>query len=145
MRTEEGRKMTRNFSSTLLAAAVVCVTFSSALSAHHSTAAEFDTKKPITFTGTIKKIQWMNPHIYTLVQVKNADGTTIVYSVEGGPPNALYRQGWRMDSAKIGATVTVSGLRAKNEASLHVGQATITTTDGKRIFAGPAPGHVAAD
>jgi len=113
--------------------------------AHHSTAAEFDTKKPITFTGTVKKIQWMNPHIYTLIEVKGADGSTIVYSVEGGPPNALYRQGWRMDSLKIGTTGTVSGLRAKNETSMHVGQATITTADGKRIFAGPAPGHVAAE
>jgi hypothetical protein len=124
-----------------LAAAAAGIAFSSWASAHHSTAAEFDSKKPITFTGTVKKIQWMNPHIYTLIEVQGADGSTIVYSVEGGPPNALYRQGWRMDSLKVGEKVTVSGLRAKNEASMHVGQATITTADGKHVFAGPAPGH----
>ena len=117
--------------------------FSCELSAHHSTAAEFDKAKPITFTGTVKKVQWMNPHIYTLVEVKSPDGG-IVYSVEGGPPNALYRQGWRMDSLKIGETVTVSGLRAKNAASMHVGQATITTADGKRVFDGAGPARAVA-
>jgi hypothetical protein len=118
--------------------------FSCELSAHHSTAAEFDKAKPITFTGTVKKVQWMNPHIYTHVEVKSANGDTLVYRVEGGPPNALYRQGWRMDSLKVGETVTVSGVRAKNETSMHIGQATITTSDGKRVFDGPAPGRVAA-
>jgi hypothetical protein len=112
--------------------------------AHHSTAAEFDNSKPITFTGTVKKVQWMNPHIYTLVETKDADGKVIVYRIEGGPPNALFRLGWRMDSLHIGDTVTVSGLRAKNEASMNVGQAKITTADGKRVFDGTAPGHEAA-
>ena len=110
-----------------------------ALFAHHSTAAEFDTNKPITFTGTVKKVQWTNPHIYTLVEARGADGKTVVYRVEGGPPNALFRQGWRMDSLKAGETVTVSGFRAKSEASMHIGQATITTADGKRVFVGTAP------
>ena len=52
----------------------------------------------------------MNPHIYTHVEVKGADGKPVVYRVEGGPPNALFRQGWRMDSLKIGDTVTVHGI-----------------------------------
>jgi hypothetical protein len=130
--------MTRRIS-IALAAAVACLGFSCELSAHHSTAAEFDKGKPITFTGTVKKVQWLNPHIYTHVEVKSANGTAVVYRVEGGPPNALFRQGWRMDSLKVGDTVTVTGFRAKNEESMHVGEATITTADGKRVFAGPAP------
>lgn len=104
-------------------------------SAHHAVAAEFDTHKPISFTGTVKELQWTNPHIYTLVEVKNPDGSTIVYRVEGGPPNALFRQGWRKDSLKAGEVVKVSGLRAKNEQSMNVGQATITTADGRTMFA----------
>ena len=127
-----------------LAAAAAGIAFSGAVSAHHSTAAEFDNSKPISFTGVVTKIQWMNPHIYTHIEVKDADGKAITYRVEGGPPNQLYRQGWRMDSLKIGQTVTVSGLRAKNEASVHIGQATITTADGKRVFVGTAPRAVAA-
>src|SRR5687767_9349728 len=107
----------------VLAAAAVSVAFSGAIYAHHSVAAEFDKEKPVTFTGTVKKVQWMNPHSYTHIEVKGADGKTVVYRVEGGPPNALFRQGWRMDTLKVGDTVTVSGLRAKRETSMNVGQA----------------------
>ena len=129
----------------ILATTLGLLAFECTALAHHSTAAEFDKQKPITFTGTIKKIDWMNPHIYTHIEVKGADGKSVVYKVEGGPPNALFRQGWRKDSLHVGETVTVSGLRAKNEASMNVGQATITTADGKRIFSGTAPGYAAAE
>jgi DNA/RNA endonuclease YhcR with UshA esterase domain len=105
------------------------------LTAHHSISAEFDTTKPITFTGTIKQVDWMNPHIYTHVEVKGADGTVTVYKVEGGPPNSLYRNGWRKDSLKAGDVVTVNGIRAKSPTSMNIGVATITTADGKRVFA----------
>src|SRR5687768_16443953 len=67
------------------------------LLAHHSLSAEFDLNKRITFKGVVKEVDWRNPHIYTHVEVKNPDGTTVVYKVEGGPPNALFRQGWRKD------------------------------------------------
>jgi hypothetical protein len=106
------------------------------LSAHHSVSAEFDTTKPVTFTGTISRVEWTNPHIYTHVQVKEPDGKVTEYRVEGGAPNSLYRQGWRKDSLKTGETVTVSGIRSKNQESMNVGQATITMADGRRIFAG---------
>jgi hypothetical protein len=123
---------------------IAALAFSCSVFAHHSTAAEFDKEKPITFTGTVKKVQWMNPHIYTLVETKSADGKPVVYRIEGGPPNALFRLGWRMDSLKIGETVTVSGLRAKNDASMNIGQAKITAADGHKVFDGNAPGHEAA-
>ena len=112
--------------------------------AHHSTAAEFDQSKPVTFTGTVQKVMWMNPHIYTHVEVKEAGGT-VVYHVEGGPPNSLFRQGWRKDSVKPGDVVTVTGWRAKNPDSPNVGQATITAKDGHRNFAGDGPAKTAGD
>jgi hypothetical protein len=104
--------------------------------AHHSVSAEFDTSKPIEFTGTVKKVEWTNPHIYTQVETKGADGKPIVYRVEGGAPNALYRSGWRKDTLKVGEQVSVKGIRAKREDSTNIGNATITTADGKRMFAG---------
>jgi hypothetical protein len=106
--------------------------------AHHAVSAEFDRNKPITFTGQIKKVDWMNPHIYTHIEAKDSNGKTVVYEVEGGAPNSLFRNGWRPDTLKIGETVTVSGSRAKNENSYRVGSATITKADGTRVFGGPA-------
>ena len=102
--------------------------------AHHSIVAEFDPNQPVEFKGAVKKIEWTNPHIYTSVETKGADGKVLVYRVEGGPPNALFRQGWRKDSLHVGDEVTVKGIRAKSATSMNVGQATITTADGRRMF-----------
>jgi hypothetical protein len=110
-----------------------------AAQAHHSVSSEFDQKQPLTFTGTIQKVIWLNPHIYTLVEVKSAEGKAVVYRIEGGSPNALYRQGWRKDSLKVGDVVKVTGSRARNPESMNVGQATITAADGRRIFTGNGP------
>ena len=122
-------------------AAGVLMLLPALVSAHHAVTAEFDQNKPITFTGTVKVVEWANPHIYTLVEVKEADGTTVVYRVEGAAPNSLFRQGWRPDTLKPGDVVTVSGVRAKLESSKNIGLATITTQDGKKLVApgaGPA-------
>lgn len=127
---------------TVLSAFLFAVTMP--LYAHHSISAEFDQTKKVSFTGIIKKVDWANPHIYTHVEVKNPDGSMVVYKVEGGPPNALYRQGWRKDTLKVGDTVTVNGVRAKNPQSMNIGVATITTADGKRVFGGQAPERAAA-
>ena len=108
--------------------------------AHHSVSAEFDVNKPIKFSGTIKKVDWTNPHIYTHVEVKEPDGKTLVYRVEGAAPNTLFRQGWRKDSLKVGESVVVAGMRAKNPDSLNIGQASITTADGRRVFGQGAGG-----
>ena len=75
--------------------------------AHHSFAAEYDSKKPIKIIGTVTKMEWLNPHIYYYVDVKDANGKVTNYAVEGGTPNGLRRQGWGKDSLKVGETVTV--------------------------------------
>ena len=111
--------------------------------AHHSTAAEFDANKPVTFTGTVQDVKWMNPHIYTHIAVRQPDGSTFVYHVEGGAPNSLFRQGWRKETLKVGTLVTVSGWRAKNPESPNVGQATIMAADGRKLFSGDGPSKAA--
>lgn len=135
--------MTRRTSSWLVAGAVVMAT--AGLAAHHSVSAEFDPNKPITFTGTVAKVEWMNPHVYTHVEAKDAEGKTVVYKVEGGNPNALFRQGWRRDSVKKGDVVTVSGIRARIATSTNIGQATITTQDGRKVYGTGAGGGVNPD
>jgi hypothetical protein len=109
------------------------------LVAHHSVSAEFDTTKTISFTGTVKEVNWGNPHIYTSVETKDPDtGQPTVFRVEGGAPNALFRAGWRKDTLRIGETVKVTGNRAKNPESKNIGQATILNEAGKRVYAGNA-------
>jgi hypothetical protein len=133
--------MARNTSLRLAGVALlaVCLPLPAHLSAHHAVTAEFDQNKPITFTGTIKVVEWANPHIYTQVEVKGADGKIVVYRVEGAAPNSLFRQGWRPDTLKPGDVVTVSGIRSKTETSTNIGLAIITTADGKKLV---APGAV---
>jgi len=105
--------------------------------AHHSVSAEFDTTRTIKFTGKVTGINWGNPHIYTLVEATDPDNQKpVIFRVEGGPPNSLFRAGWRKDSLKVGETVTVTGNRAKNPASMNVGQATILTEKGVRVYSG---------
>lgn len=110
--------------------------------AHHSVAAEFDTNKRITFTGTVKKIDWMNPHIYTHVEVKEASGKTVVYRVEGGAPNALFRQGIRQEQLPIGTVVTCTNCsRSKSPDSMNV-NGRMTLQDGRPALGAPgAPGN----
>src|SRR6185503_8790772 len=107
------------------------------LVAHHSVSAEFDTTKTIKFTVKVTGINWGNPHIYTLVEAPDpANGKTVVFRVEGGPPNSLFRAGWRKDSLQVGQVVTVTGNRAKHPESMNVGQATILTDKGVRVYSG---------
>ena len=129
--------MTRKFLALVLGVGVLVS--AAPIVAHHSVSAEFDTTKTVTFTGKVTEVNWGNPHIYTSIEATDPDtGKVFVFKVEGGAPNALFRNGWRKDTLKIGETVKVTGNRAKNAASPNIGQATILTESGKRVFAGNA-------
>jgi hypothetical protein len=105
--------------------------------AHHSFAAEYDSKKPIEFSGTVTKVEWMNPHARFYVDVKDDAGKVTNWELELGSPNGLMRQGWTRNSLKIGDVVSVQGSMAKDGANLANAR-TVKLADGRRLFAGSA-------
>jgi Family of unknown function (DUF6152) len=104
--------------------------------AHHSFAAEYESKE-ITLTGVITKVEWTNPHIYFYIDVKDASGNVVNWAVEGYPPNTLKRTGFTRDDLKVGDTVTITAYRAKDSADRVAGRE-VTFPSGVKKFAGPA-------
>ncbi len=108
--------------------------------AHHSFGAEYDANKPITLTGVVTKVEWMNPHSFMYLDVKDKDGKVSNWKIEGYPPNVLYRTGWKRDvTLKAGDTITITGWRARDGGEwAHSRQ--VTFADGKKLFFGPPAG-----
>ena len=106
---------------------------SAAAAAHHSFSAIFDANQPVSLTGTVTRIEWMNPHTWIYLDVKNAAGNTEAWAFEMGSPNRLMRYGWNQNSLPTGATVTIAGSRAR-DGSLKAAVDTVTLPAGKRWF-----------
>jgi Family of unknown function (DUF6152) len=123
---------------TLLAAYAGLILTAVPVLAHHSFAAEYDSKE-VTLSGVITKVEWTNPHIYFYIDVKDASGAVVNWAVEGYPPNTLKRTGFTRDDLKIGDTVTVTAYRAKDSADRVAGRE-VTFPGGGKKFAGPAAG-----
>jgi len=81
---------------------------------HHSFAAEFDTKKPVSITGVISKLDWVNPHAYVYLDVKDANGTTARWGFQTLPPGMMKARGVSRDMFAVGQTVTIFGYGAKD-------------------------------
>ncbi len=105
--------------------------------AHHSFAAEFDVKQPVTLKGTVTKVEWTNPHVWIYMDVANESGAMEHWQCENGAPNALARMGWTRNSLKVGDQITVEGFRAKND-DKTANARQITLPDGRKIFSGSA-------
>jgi hypothetical protein len=101
--------------------------------AHHSFAAIFDSAKPVKVTGTVTRIEWMNPHTWLYLDVKKDDGAEEAWAFELGSPNRLMRYGWNQDSLATGTTITITGSRAR-DGSLKAAADKVTLPDGKQLF-----------
>jgi hypothetical protein len=114
------------------------------LRAHHSFAAEFDAKKPISLRGTVTRVEWINPHTWIHIDVKGPDGKVTEWMIEGGTPNTLFRRGITKDSLQPGTEIIVDGYQAKSGSNRANGR-DVTLADGKKLFMGSsgtgAPGE----
>src|SRR5436309_4735544 len=103
------------------------------LFAHHAFSAEFDINKPLTLKGTLNKWEMINPHSWFHIDVKNPDGTTTEWMIEGGSPNTLIRLGVTKYTVKIGTELTIEAYRAKEGTNKAVGR-NFVLPDGSRLF-----------
>ena len=100
---------------------------------HHSFASVFDKESPINLTGTVTKVEWMNPHTWFYIDVENEDGVVENWALEMGSPNTLVRRGWNHNSLQAGHMVTVIGFRAR-ERELTGAVRSVTLSTGERLF-----------
>jgi len=105
------------------------------LVAHHAFSAEFDANKPIQLTGTVTKMEWINPHAWIHIDVKKPDGTVEKWMIEGGTPNTLLRRGFTKNSLAVGTEIKVDGYQAK-DGSMRGNGRDLTLPDGRKLFMG---------
>ena len=119
--------------------ATMCVASAMPVFAHHSFAAEFDAAKPVNLTGVVTKVEWMNPHTYFYVDVKDPKtGKVANWACEMGSPNGLTRQGWTRNTLKVGMVVSFEGTQAKDGSSKA--NARNVLVDGKKLGAASSEG-----
>ncbi len=105
------------------------------VTAHHAFAAEFDADSPVEFSGTVTKVEWVNPHVWIHLDVTRDDGTMEGWAFEAGTPNVLFRRGFTRDSLLPGTDVRVDGYQAKDGTNRANGR-DITFVDGSKLFLG---------
>ena len=110
--------------------------------AHHSFSAEFDASKPFKLTGTVTKVEWMNPHTFFYIDVKDdTSGKVTNWAMEMGSPNGLMRAGWTRNTMKVGDVVTVEGSLAKDGSPTGNARAVLLASTGQRLFAASSQGN----
>jgi len=109
------------------------------LVAHHSFVAEFDDKQVVNIEGTVTKMEWVNPHAWIHLDVKNKDGSLPPWMVEANTPNGLLRRGFTKKSLEVGrcSSLTDIGRVAAKQSQRQYGD----VQDGKRLFLGSSRGE----
>ena len=103
--------------------------------AHHAFSAEFDANKPVKLRGTVTRMEWINPHSWIHIDVRQPDGKVEKWMVEGGSPRALLRRGFNKNSLPIGTEIVVDGYQAK-DGTMRANGRDLTLADGRALFLG---------
>jgi len=123
-------------------ALIVAAALTTPLWAHHSFAAEYDSKKPVNLKGAVTKVEWMNPHVYFYIDVRDEQtGKITNWAFEMGAPAVIQRNGWTRNSMKIGDLVIVDGSQAKDGSPHGNARSVIMASTGKKLGAGSSEGQ----
>jgi DNA/RNA endonuclease YhcR with UshA esterase domain len=109
-------------------------------SAHHSFAAEYDIKKPISMTGTVTSVEWQNPHTWFYIDVKDDAGNVTSWGMELASPNLLIRNGWTRSTLRAGDVVSVEGYGSKDSKNIANARTIVIQATGQRLVAGSSAG-----
>lgn len=122
--------------------AIVLLAAGSAAFAHHSFRSQYDADQPLTVTGYVTKIEWMNPHVYFYIDVTNAEtGAIENWGFEMGPPHMLQNRGWKRNTMQIGDEVEVHGTRARDGSLTANARRVTMTSTGEVLGAASSEGQ----
>ena len=124
----------------LLATLVTFMSLSAPASAHHAFAAVFDSETAVEVSGTVVRLEWMNPHTWFYVEVENGDGVKTEWAFEMGSPNGLIRRGWSRKTLQVGQEVKISGYRAKDGSDMASAK-TVAFADGRELSGASSKGQ----
>lgn len=132
--------MTRRVTSPLIALALAA--FAAPAIAHHSFRSQYDPNQPVDLTGVVTKIEWMNPHVYFYIDVKDpGNGEIQSWALEMGPPHLLQKAGWKRNSMIIGDIVNVEGTRARDGSMTANARRVTLTKTGEVLGAASSQGQ----
>ena len=128
----------------LLAISVVVVLTGVPLAGHHAIAAKFDPNKPVTLNGAVVGIDWANPHVHLLLDVKSANAVTN-WAIELESPVDLQRSGWNQATLKPGDVVTVQGISARDGSKQAWANSVVVAGANKRHRRSHMSKHISLD
>jgi len=131
---QEGQSM-RGFIAGAMLGAVLLIVAPPRAAAHHAFSAEFDANRPVKLTGTVTRMEWINPHAWIHIDVAKPDGSVEQWMIEGGTPNTLLRRGFTKESLKAGTVIVVDGFQSK-DGRLRANGRDLTLPDGRTLFVG---------
>ena len=127
---------TKKVTATFLASVLFAFTVQSgSVNAHHAFSAQYDADAPVSFTGVVVKVDWLNPHAYFYVDVEDpATGEITTWACELGSPVSMQRQGWKREDLVIGETLQVEGSKARDGSASMSASAVVVESTGQRLF-----------
>lgn len=121
----------------LLAAGALCA--GQPALAHHPFAAEYDVNKAVTLTGTLTRMEWVNPHGWIFIDVKQPDGTVKKWTVETSGPGQMNRRGLKKTDTVDGMSLVIKGYQSRKNPTLANGR-TLVLADGRSFYIGAVGG-----